>query len=197
MSLHERNYLILVDYFSSCIEVYSLMDIMSKTVISKLKAQFARQEILQMLVTDNCPQFEASEFQQFATKWKFEYITTSPYHFQSNGKVESAVKMCKHLMVKALEAREDPWMDLLDQRNTPPQGTTTSPAQRRFSRRNNGLLPMKSDLFKPQVVDVISQQLAKQKETQAKYYNQGAEDLPLIVPGTVARMEPLKGKKQS
>ena len=32
-------------------------------------------------------------------------------------------------MVKALEAREDPWMALLDQRNTPPQGTT-SPAQR-------------------------------------------------------------------
>ena len=108
----------------------------------------------------------------------------------------SAVKICKHLMVKALKAQEDPWMALLDQRNTSPQGTTRSPAQRLFSRRTNGLLHMKPDLLKPQVVDGISQQLAKQKETQAKYYNQGAKDLPLIVPETVVRMEPLKEKTE-
>ena len=39
---------------------------------------------------------------------------------------------------------------------------------------------MTPDLRIPQVVDGISQQLAKQKEIQAKYYNQGAKDLPLI-----------------
>ena len=138
MSFHERNYLIVVDYFSRFIEVDPLIDTTSKTVISKLKAQFARHGIPQRVVTDTDPQFFASEFQQFAKKWEFDHITTSPYHSQSNGKVESAVKICKHLMVKALEAREDPWMALLDQRNTPPQGTTSP----------NGLLPMKPDLLK-------------------------------------------------
>ena len=162
MSFHERNYLIVVDYFSSFIEVDPLIDTTSKTVLSKLKAQFARQGIPQTVVTDKGPHFVTSEFQQFAKKWEFDHIT-SPYHSQSNGKVESAVKICKYLMVKALEAREDPWMALLHQRNTPPQGTI-SPAQRPFSRRTTGLLPMKPDLVKPQVVDGISQQLAKQKQ---------------------------------
>ncbi|XP_062509151.1 uncharacterized protein K02A2.6-like [Corticium candelabrum] len=197
MSFHERNYLIVVDYFSSFIEVDPLIDTTSKTVISKLKAQFARHGISQTVVTDNGPQFVASEFLQFAEKWEFDHITTIPYHSQNQRQSGKCSEICKHLMVEALEAREDPWIALLDQRNTPPQGTTPSPAQRLFSRRTNGLLPMKLDLLKPQVVDGISQQLAKQKETQAKYYNQGTRDLPLIVPGTVVRMEPLKGKKQS
>ena len=49
MSFHEKNYLIVVGYFSSFIEVDPLIDTTSKTV-----------------VTDNGPQFVASEFQQFA-----------------------------------------------------------------------------------------------------------------------------------
>ena len=68
MSFHKKNYLIVVDYFSSFIEVDPLIDTRSKMVISKLKAQFARHGISQTVVTDNGPQFVASEFQQFAKK---------------------------------------------------------------------------------------------------------------------------------
>ena len=168
MSFHERKKLIVVDYFSSFTEVYPLIETTSKTVISKLNAQFARHGNPQTVVTDNGPQFVASKSQEFAKKWEFEYVTTSPYHSESNGKIERSVKVCNHLMVEALETREDPCMNLLYQRNTPPQGSTTSPAQRLFSRRTNGLLPMKPDLFKPQVVDGISQQLAKQKKLKQK-----------------------------
>ena len=48
-----KDYLILVDYHSKFIEVDSLMAVTSKSVIEKLKTQFARHGIPSVLRTDN------------------------------------------------------------------------------------------------------------------------------------------------
>ena len=41
----------------------------------------------------------------------------------ANGKVESAVKMTKNLFRKAKEDRADPYLAMLDHRNTPAKGS--------------------------------------------------------------------------
>ena len=65
----------------------------------------------------------------------------------ANGKVESAVKMAKNLFRKVREDKADPYLAMLDHRNTPAKGLL-SPAQKLMSRRTETLLPTREDLLK-------------------------------------------------
>uniref|UniRef100_A0A8C7Y8Z2 Gypsy retrotransposon integrase-like protein 1 n=1 Tax=Oryzias sinensis TaxID=183150 RepID=A0A8C7Y8Z2_9TELE len=130
-----REYLITVDYYSNFWEIDHLPDTKSSTVIRKLKAHFARQGIPEVVFSDNGPQYSSTEFASFSQKWDFKHKTSSPGYPQSNGKAESAVKTAKRLMRKAKLAGQDPYLALLDHRNTPTQGLDTSPPQRLLSRR--------------------------------------------------------------
>jgi transposase InsO family protein len=152
-SFNNRAYLITVDYFSNFWEVDCLTDTRSSTVIHKLKAHFARHGIPDIVISDNGPQYSSQEFKQFSTVWEFKHITSSPAYPQSNGKAESAVKTAKHLMEKAKRAKTDPYLAILEHRNTPSQGFHASPAQRLMSRRTKTLLPTRDSLLQPGVVN--------------------------------------------
>ena len=83
-------------------------------------------------------------------------MTSPPKHAKSNGKAESAVKVAKKIFKKAHRDNKDPWLALLDQRNTPTQGVNSSPVQRLMSRRTRTLLPV-SELLWGQEVRVAGQ----------------------------------------
>ena len=121
----------------------------AKTVITKRKHHFARYGITDQVVIDNEPQFSGEEFAKFATRWSFAYTPISPYNSKGVGKVESAVKMAKNLFRKAKEDNRDPYLAMLDHRNTPTQGML-SPAQRLMQRRTKTLLPTTTELLRPQ-----------------------------------------------
>lgn len=59
------------------------------------------------------------EFQNFAEKYDFEHRTSSPCYPQSNGMVENVVRVVKALMRKCVLDKGDPFLALLDWRNTP------------------------------------------------------------------------------
>ena len=146
------------------------------SVNRKLKAHFARYGIPEQLVTDNGPQFASRDFLKFAKKWDFEHLASSPHHSQSNGKAESAVKKAKKLLRKCKSSGSDAFLALLDQ----PTGVQISLAQRLFSRRTWGLLPMTASLLAPQVIpgnELYRARLKQRKERQAYYYNRVASDL--------------------
>jgi beta-lactamase class D len=95
------------------------------------------------VISDNGPQFLSLEFQKFSKEWDFEQSTRSPGKRKGNGKVsakESAVKVAKNLIRKALDAGSDPYLSILDYRNTPIQGMESSPVQRLINRRTRTLL---------------------------------------------------------
>ena len=154
MELKGQDYLVTVDYFSNYWEVDHLQSTTAKSVIRILKGHFARHGIPSSLISDNGPQFNSSEFSAFAEKWDFEHRTSSPGNPRANGMAESAVKTAKRLLKKAVDSGSDPYLAILDYRNTPSQGTETSPAQRLFGRRTRNLLPMTAKLLEPQRVDV-------------------------------------------
>jgi IS30 family transposase len=91
-TIHGKDYLITVDYFSNFWEVDYLENTSSQTVIRKLKAHFARYGIVDSLVCDNGPQFSSAEFANFSNKWEFQVFYASPGNPKANGKAESAVK---------------------------------------------------------------------------------------------------------
>ena len=156
---HEKkDYLITVCHFSDWIEVDELQDTLAATVISKTKAHFARFGIPQICHTDNGPQFACKEYDDFATQYGFQHTTSSPYHPQGNGRADAAIKVSKSMLKKA----DDLQTALLIYRNTPPQGHTSSPAQRMLCRRTRFTLPTPDHLLKlsPLNPEMITQELS-------------------------------------
>ena len=189
----QKEYLVIVDYFSNFIEVEGLDSTNSRSVIKILRQQFARYWIPEEVVSDNGPQFSSYEFKEFALKWEFKHVTSSPGYAQSNGKAEQAVKTCKRLLEKA-SGTGDVYLALLDFRNTPTQGINSSPAQRLMSRRTRTLMPVKKSLLKPKVIsERTSEQLLKQKDRQKRYYDRNARDLPPLRTGDTVRIAPSQG----
>ncbi|KAK3706236.1 hypothetical protein QZH41_000393 [Actinostola sp. cb2023] len=128
--IDNKSYLITVDYFSSFFEIDRLTDKTSKEVIRNLKQHLARHGLPSSLMSDNGPPFDSLAFKNFAKEYGFEHVTSSPGFPQSNGKAENAVKTAKSLIRKATESSSDPYLALLDWRNTPTEGLENSPAQR-------------------------------------------------------------------
>ncbi|KAK7901627.1 hypothetical protein WMY93_018396 [Mugilogobius chulae] len=193
-SWRDKDYMVTVDYFSNFWEVDYLPDTKSTTVIHKLKAHFARQGIPDVLVSDNGPQYSSQEFKSFSTKWEFQHRTSSPGYPQSNGKAESAVKTAKRLMKKAAAAGQDPYLAILDHRNTPSQGLNTSPAQRLLCRRTRTLLPTKETLLEPKITN-DQHGLSNNRRRQEKYYNRTAKNLDCFKEGDSVRVQPFEPHK--
>ena len=88
-------------------------------------------------------------FGKFAQNWQLVRETSSPGNSLANGAVEPAVNIAKRMLRKCKASREDPYLGLLNIRNTPSEGMATSPAQRLFGRRTKTLLPTTHNQLKP------------------------------------------------
>ena len=93
------------------------------------------------------------ELERFAKTYGFRHKTSSPYHQSGNGLAEKAVDTCKRMMTKCMEDKSDFQLALLNYRNTPTEGLSTSPAQRLVNRRTRTTLPTTTLLLKPEVIN--------------------------------------------
>ena len=177
-----RQFLILVDYYSNFIEVEKLDSLNSKTVIRILKANAARYGLMDVLITDNGPQFCCEEFRKWCKIYNIEHVTSSPLHPQSNGMAERAVQTIKTLMRKCVAAGEDFYLALLDLRNTPRDSLIGSPAQRLMGRRTKTKLPTSEALLRPSTIrpEHVTNSLLQYRLQQKDYYDRGARPLPPI-----------------
>ena len=191
----DNHYLVCVDYYSDYFELDRICDKKGKEVISKLKSQFARHGIPVQVLSDNGPPFSSKEFQEFASAYEFEHLTSSPRYPQSNGEVENAVKIAQSIMKKARNASSDPNLSLLDYRNTPAEGVGSSPSQRLFGRRSRTLLPTSSRLLVPETVQGVPHKLKERKAKHTYYYNRGAKELSKLERGVVVRVKPDRDSK--
>ena len=193
-SFDNKDFLITVDYFSNYWEIDKLNNTLATTVLLKLKSHFARFGCPDQVISDNGPQFDSEVFRTFSRTWEFEHLTSSPGNPRANGKAESAVKTAKSLLRKALDSGRDPYMAILDYRNTPTQGMESSPVQRLMNRRTKTLLPTTKSLLQPKVTypERAAQQLERRKEQQARYYKRDSKDLPELAEGDVVRMKPFR-----
>jgi len=176
-TFREQNYLIMVDYLSGYFEVDRLNSKRVKDIVYCMKQQFARHGIPEIVFSDNSP-FGAMEFKQFATCYEFQHHTSSPRYSQSNGKVENAVKTAKRLMTKALDDKADPFLALLDWRNTPSEQLHQSSAQMQFGRRTRTKLPVAQTLLRTLDTKAMRSALSAAKRPQADYYNKHTRQKP-------------------
>lgn len=178
-------YLIVTDYFSRFPEIAKLETLTSAEVVNHCKSIFARYGIPEIVRTDNCPQFEplnSSDFAKFAKEYGFRHITSSPRYPQSNGFVESAVKVVKLRLKKS----KDPYLALMSYRATPLENGL-SPAELLFNRKIQTTLPIAKSQLQPKVNDKyeLEKKEEMRKEKQIKNFNNrhGVRGLKDLSPG--------------
>ena len=81
-----EHYLLIMDYFSW------LTSTTSAAVITSLKSIFMRHGILEVLRSDNNPQYASQQFLMFAESYGFQHSTSSLRYPQSNGQAGRTVK---------------------------------------------------------------------------------------------------------
>ncbi|KAL5479357.1 hypothetical protein EMCRGX_G022870 [Ephydatia muelleri] len=175
-----KDFLIIVDYLTDFFELTELLEVTALSGSPSSKQQFARHGIPVWVHTDGGSQFTAWEFARFSKTWGFQHTLSSPYNSQSNGKAESAVKIAKRLMKRST----DPYLALLEWRNTPTIGMGSSPAQRLLSRRTRGAVPIASSKLHPEVQTHVLEK-KEQKQHKMLQSSGGAKRraLPLLETG--------------
>lgn len=136
------NYLMIVDYFSKFIEIPKMTSTTSVAVINQLKSIFSRHGIPETIISDNGPQFISLEFKNFSTQWEFKHITSSARYSQSNGMAERHIQTVKNMLYKAKADNKDPYLSLLELRNTPLELDGKSPSELLMGRKLRGILPI-------------------------------------------------------
>lgn len=144
-----HHYLVVVDYYSRYPEVARLSSLTAAAVINKMRDILARHGVPEELRTDNGPQFDCTEFRDFADEMGFRLVTMSPHHSQSNGQAEAAVKAVKNIIKK----EDDPFQGLLAYRTAPTE-SGYSPAELLMGRRLRTTVPTLGTNLQPRVVDV-------------------------------------------
>ena len=105
------------------------------------------------------------------------------------------MKAAKHMMEKCKRSHTDPFMAMLEIRNTPTQGAGSSPAQRILNRCTKTMLPTSQTLLRPRGElhqDYDRLKLKHSQALQAYHYNRGAKDLPVLEEGDTVRMKPFR-----
>ncbi|XP_055633245.1 uncharacterized protein K02A2.6-like [Toxorhynchites rutilus septentrionalis] len=123
-----HNLLVIVDYFSSFIEVIVMKQITAKHTVQALHESFCRFGVPETMKADNGPQFISEELTMYCREYGIQLRRTNPYWPQTNGEVERANKtILKHLKISQESGSVDWIWDLrtfLLMYNSTPHATT-------------------------------------------------------------------------
>ena len=86
------NFLIVVDAHSTCPEIHRMSTTTAYQTINILRSLLACHGIPNQVVSDNGPQFIATEFGEFLQNNGIKHIHCSTYHPSSNGEAERFVR---------------------------------------------------------------------------------------------------------
>ena len=189
-----RKYLVVMDYYSRFIEILTLFETASQTVIQKLKSVFARWGVPEELVSDNGTQFKSALFDEFKVKYGFQHTTSSPHHHQANGAAESAARISKHIL-----KQEDPFLALMAYRATPIPATGKTPSELIMGRQIRTTVPTMAKVLEPKLPNhaMVKKADAKAKRGYKESFDRrnGTRELLPLQPGDWVRTK-LDNEKQ-
>ena len=183
------HFVAVVDYYSRYWEVATLRNLSTSALIDKLKSIFARHGIPEIVKSDNGTHYSSAEFAKFAEDWKFSHVTSSPTYPKSNGLAEKTVQTIKTTLEKAKRDSKDPYLAILEQRNTPVDNFK-SPAQLSMGRRLRSLLPSTINHLIPETPShqETQERFRKKQAEQKAYHDKAAISLPPLKMGEQVRL---------
>lgn len=193
---HFKNaeWLLLIDYFSKYVEVAKLNNITSTSVIAKLKSIFARHGIPATVFSDGGPPFNGNDIRNFSKEWGFEFKTSSPKFPKSNGMVERHVGTIKSMFKKLEEEGGDPYLALLEYRNTPIDHNLPSPNQLLFNRQTRGIVPIRTTNRNTPNYDENKKFFEEKRQKYKQYHDQTSQNLKPVAIGDTVYIRKMPGK---
>ena len=194
-SVKSVEYMVVVDCYSSYIELFKMTRKTSQAVQNRLEELFSRHGIPEIIYSDNGSPFQSEEYENFAKDSAFKIVTSSPKYPQSNGKVENAVNTAKMLIIKSANWR----IGLMEYTATPLTGIGYSPAQLMFGRNIRTKLPSTSQSLLKATTEDVQSKMKVHKNRQKYYYDRTVRgSLEPLKVGQEVYMKPdknTKGKK--
>nr|XP_022920982.1 uncharacterized protein K02A2.6-like [Onthophagus taurus] len=159
-----KRYLILIDTYTKWIEVEQMSCTNAESLITYLRKIFCQFGLPDVIVSDNGPPFSSAEFSNYLKLNGIRQMFSPPYHPQSNGAAENAVKIIKNAIKKAALQKEDINIALcrylFDYRNISQSTTEVSPAVAMFGRN----LKSRLDLLIPNRQNIVERNMTKVEE---------------------------------
>ena len=148
------------------------------------------QTVVHSLVVRNFTSFHSAGN---STMWRHHHIMQRLMVKLNLQTIKQTVKQTdKQLFKKAERDGEDPWLALLDHRNTPTEGLGTSPTQRLMSRRTRTLIPTAASVLRPEIIPDSTEQLEWKRREATFYHDRIAKQLPELEIGQEFRIAPLQ-----
>ena len=153
-----------------------------------MKSISARHGIPEEIGADN-QAFGSYAFRQFAKSWGINVTTSSPTNAQSHGQAErAAVETIMSLLKKADAEGRDPYIAMLEYRNTPISGLRYAPAQLAMSRLLRSKLQISRSVLQPHVVNA-KPDLQERQQRMKRDYDRVATSLKPLTSGDVVRVQ--------
>jgi transposase InsO family protein len=106
--------LVCTDYIIKWVEAKILIRALEEVVLAFLFEDiFVRFGVPRELVTNGGPPFTSHKFEALLNKYHVLHRTTSPYHPQGNGQVESKNKVIEAILTKKMGEHRWDWSDIL------------------------------------------------------------------------------------
>ena len=169
-------FLVVVDYYSKFPVVKKLHNLTARAVVNEML--LAENGIPRSLQCDNGTQFTSGEFQQLASQFGFEIVTSSPHYPRGHGFVERQFQTIKKTILKCRETKEDIDLALLALRTTPLSSNIPSPAELLNDRMFKSTLSGKIQPSKNQ--EEVRNWLKVRQDNQSYYYNRHTKELPKL-----------------
>lgn len=171
-------FLITVDTYSRWIDVQRMTNTKAQNVIEKLRTMFTYYGLPKAMVSDNGPPFDSKAISSFCKNNNIKKLNSPPYHPQSNGWAERAVRTIKKNLKKMACDKSTQHIPmalkiqnfLLKYRNTPHSITGVTPNDRIFTYRPRTLLSTLNEKpkFKPSDTPKEEQQATQRRQTEKK-----------------------------
>lgn len=188
--LNNKQYLVVMDYYSKYVEIGYLNKATSSCVIGKMNNMFAHWGDPEEIVSDMGTVFTSALFRNFAQEHNIKLSYSSPHFAQANGAAESGVKIAKRIL-----RQKDVFSALRTYRCTPTAATgfEFSPSELMIGRNIRIHVPCVPEKLSPKwpKYEHVKEQHVKSKDKQQFFFNRrhAAQNLPVLTAGDKVRIK--------
>lgn len=187
--LRDKMYLVIMDAYAKWPEVYQMGSTTAEATVTKIAECCARFGSMNLIVSDNGPQFASAVFAEFCSLNNIRHLTSPPYHPQSNGQAEAFVGHLKRALQKQNDSVAYLQRFLQNYRATrgPHTPTGESPAELMLGRRI--ILPIAAVLPPPEEQQLLRNEemeraFNKQHHAVPRHFEEGEKVVIRTKPGT-------------
>ncbi|XP_060547811.1 uncharacterized protein K02A2.6-like [Pantherophis guttatus] len=150
---HRQTFMVVVDAFSKWLEIKLMKATTTDATIRELRQLFATHGLPDILVSDNGPQFTATQFEGYLAGLGIRHVLSAPFHPASNGQAERFVRSAKEALSRLSPGDWQERIDkfLIAQHSTPCTATGRNPAELLMGRKLRGILDRLNPNYSPEV----------------------------------------------